>query len=287
MSAGKRRTADQILKGSVTLSSPPLIFDKLMSVLEDPRSGATDLGNVISEDQGLTARILALVNSAFFSLPWKVDSVSAAVRVVGTTQIRDLALATSILSLFSDIPEDLLDEDSFRSHSLACGVTARVLASHRGESNVERFFIAGLLHDIGRAILVINAPVESGAAMAEAHAKRRDLRGCESEHIGCTHDQIGGKLLENWSFPGALQEAVRYHHQPRRATRFPVEAAAIHVADVMAHGLGWGKSGQPHVPEFAPDAWDTLGIPAASLPLIVEEAARQLEAAQNLIPVAA
>jgi len=287
MTTGTKRTADQIIKGSVTLSSPPVIFDKLMSVLDDPRSGATDLGNVISEDQGLTARILALVNSAFFSLPWKVDSVSAAVRVVGTTQIRDLALATSILSLFGEIPDEVLDVDSFRSHSLACGVSARVLASHRGESNVERFFIAGLLHDIGRAILVINAPTEACAAMEAAHTQKRDLRECENEHVGCTHDQIGGKLLDKWSFPGALQEAVRYHHQPRRATRFPMEAAVIHVADVMTHGLGWGKSGQPHVPDFAADAWTTLGIDTASIPLIVEEAARQLEAAQNLIPVAA
>jgi HD-like signal output (HDOD) protein len=88
-----------------------------MQVLDDPRAGSTDLGNVISEDQGLAARVLAVVNSALFALPWRVESISAAVRVVGTSQIRDLAIATSVLSLFNDVPDDLLDVDGFRHHS--------------------------------------------------------------------------------------------------------------------------------------------------------------------------
>lgn len=284
MSTATTSRAEDLVRGTVTLSSPPLIYNKLMQVLEDPRSSSNDLGNVISEDQGLTARILAVVNSALFSLPWEVEAISAAVRVVGTSQIRDLALATSVLSLFSDVPDDLLDVDGFRYHSLACGVAARVLAGHRGEDNVERFFVAGLLHDIGKLVLILNAAAETRAALEEALATGRDLRDCERESVGCSHDQVGDVLLERWRFPDALRESVRFHHRPQRASRFPVEAAAVHVADIMAHALGWGRSGQPVVPTFAAEAWDVLGLEEGVIPLLVDEMEHQLEAALNLIP---
>lgn len=282
--ATKKYTASDLVRGNVKLSSPPLIYTKLMKVLDDPRSGSNDLGNVISEDHGLAARILALVNSALFSLPWKVESISAAVRVVGTSQIRDIAIATSVLSMFSDVPSDLLDVDSFRHHSLAVGVGARVIASHRNEDNAERYFVAGLLHDIGKLIVMINATEAARAALQDAKANGKPLRDCEREHVGCSHDQVGGSLLDKWSFPDALSEAVRYHHQPQRASRFPVEAASVHIADVIAHGMGWGKSGQPTVPTFHATAWETLGIEQNMVPVLLEEAERQLEAAMVLIP---
>jgi putative nucleotidyltransferase with HDIG domain len=229
--------------------------------------------------------MLALVNSAMFALPWKVDSIGAAVRIVGTSQIRDLAVATSVLSLFEGVPDGLLDVDSFRHHSLACGVTARVLASQRGENNIERFFVAGLLHDIGRLVLIVGARDEMGAALDESRATGKDLRACEREHVGCTHDQAGAALMERWRFPDALREAVRFHHEPRRATRFPVEAAAVHVADVVAHILQWGRSGRPLVPRLDTSAWQVLGLATALVPIVVEEADRQIDASKHLIPV--
>lgn len=284
MTTTTKWTASDMVRQNVKLSSPPLIYNKLMRVLDDPRSGSNDLGNVISEDQGLAARILALVNSALFSLPWKVESISAAVRVVGTAQIRDIALATSVLSMFSEVPSDLLDVDSFRHHSLACGVGARVLAGHRGEDNPERFFVAGLLHDIGKLLIVINAPDQARAALEKTRETGKPLREFERDLVGCPHDQVGGTLLEKWSFPDALAEAVRYHHQPIRASRFPIEAAAVHVADVIAHGMAWGRSGQPIVPPFDGDAWSQLGIEMTMVPSLLEECERQLEAALVLIP---
>lgn len=277
--------AEEYVRGAITLSSPPLIFGKLMEVLDDPRSGSAEVARVLAEDHSLAARILVVVNSAFFSLPWRIDSISSAVRVIGTRQIRDLALATSVLTLFENVPGGVVDVDRFRLHSLACGVLARTLAGHMGESNVERFFVAGLLHDIGRFVLMTGEGVAMNAAIEDALLSGRDLHVCERERLGCTHTEVGGALLERWSFPPALRESVRFHHQPKRATLFPVEAAAIHVSDVIVHTLGWGRSGQPRVPTFDSRAWDVLGLEERLIPSLLDEAAVHLGAAEALLGI--
>lgn len=278
-----RERAEEMVRNAGSIGSPPLIYDRLVEVINHPRSGAGDIAAVISEDQGLTTRLLKVVNSAFFALPWRVDTVSAAVRVVGTRQIRDLAVATAVISMFDSIPDDLVDMESFWHHSLACGVTARTLASHRGEDNVERFFVAGLLHDIGRLIMFTQAGPQMWLAMDMAREDSTPLVESERSATGTDHAQVGGALMDSWNFPAALRESVRYHHEPRRASRFPVEAAAVHVSDVVANAMGWGRSGAAVLPPLDPAAWDTLGIETGLLPLILEDAERQLEAALHLV----
>ena len=281
--ATRKRTASELIAGNLKLSSPPLIYEKLMKVLDDPRSGSNDLGNVISEDHGLAARILALVNSALFSLPWKVESISAAVRVVGTSQIRDVAVATSVLSMFSDVPSDLIDVDSFRYHSLAVGVGARVIAQQRGRTTPSA--------SSSRACCTTSQAHhhDQRDRGGEGGARRgaRDRTPAARVRAGPrrVRPRSGGRtLLEKWTFPDALAEAVRFHHQPRRANRFPVEASCVHIADIMAHALGWGKSGQAVVPEMYGPAWDAMGIDSSALGPLLEDAERQLEAALVLIP---
>jgi len=283
MTTATRYSARDLVDASIQIASPPVVYEQLMRVIHDPRSGAADVAGVISDDQGLTARVLKVVNSAFFSLPFKVDSVTTAVRVVGTSQIRDLAVATSVMSMFDDVDEDLLDLKSFWHHSLGTGVTARVFAAHRGEDNIERFLVAGLLHDLGKLIMIMNAAPGMSAALTESTETGRPLLECEKEHVGCHHAQVGGMLIEKWNFPPALTQAVAYHHHPRRADRFPVEAAAVHVADMISIGMQWGRGGQARVPQLDPGAWDTLGIDPSVIPSLLEDASRQLDAAIQLI----
>ncbi len=275
--------ANELIEAASTVASPPLVYQRLMQVIADPRAGIADIGRVISEDQALTARVLKLVNSALFSLPWKVDTVTEAVRVVGISQIRDLATATSIISMFDDVPEDLVSPSSFWSHSLGCGVIARVLARHRGEDNPERFLVAGLLHDIGRLIMMMHAAEEIREALGEARRAGIDLTESERTHVGCDHALVGGKLLSKWNFPAALEEAVRYHHDPRRADRFPTETATVHVSDLMASALGWGSSGRITAPVLLPSAWDTLGVDPAVVPRMLDDAEQQWLAVVQLI----
>ena len=283
MSTATVSRAESIVAGAVKIASPPLIYEKLMQVINDHRSGAADVARVIVEDQGLTARVLMVVNSAFYGLPVRVDTVTTAVRVVGTSQIRDLAIATSVMEMFDDLPADLLDPVAFWQHCLGCGVIARVLAGHRRENNVERFFIAGVLHDIGKLVILMSKPEKARAALEDAKETGRSLVECEREHVGCTHAQVGAALLDKWNFPSALREAVAYHHQPTRARAFPMEAAAVHLGDLVSNALQWGHSGQPRAPLLDEAAWDTLGIDPALVPSVIVDGERQLDEAVQLL----
>ena len=275
--------AREFAAGALTVASPPLVYEHLVRVINDPRSGPADIGQVISDDPGLTARLLKIVNSAFFAFPRRIETVTQAVTVVGTSQIRELAFATSVISMFDDVPGDLVDMKSFWHHSIACGVTARVIAAHRREANVEQFFVAGLLHDIGRLIIFAGAGREAREAIERARESEMPLHVAEREILGCDHAQVGGALMERWNISGAHREAVAYHHAPRLASRFPVEAAAVHVADIVAHALEWGRSGETRVPPFEPKAWETLGVETSLLPFILDEAERQEHDALHLL----
>ncbi len=275
--------ARELVAGAVDVASPPLVYQRLVEVINHPRSGSQDIARVIGEDQGLTGRLLKVVNSAFFSFPRPVETVAQAVTVVGTSQIRDLALATSVMSMFDGVPPELVDVESFWFHSLSCGVTARTIAGQRGEDNVERFFVAGLLHDIGHLVIYMRAGEEAKQAVDLSADSGRPLLDCEREVLGCDHAQVGRALLDQWNFPGAFREAVGYHHNPRLATKFPVEAAAVHVSELTAHALLWGRSGERKVPPFDATAWDTLGFDAPLIPMLVDEAERQLEASVHFL----
>jgi HD-like signal output (HDOD) protein len=283
MSTSTARRPSDLVQGAVQLSSPPLIYERLMEVIDHPRGGAADVAKVVLDDAALTARLLKIVNSAFFSFPRPVETVSQAVTVVGTSQIRDLALATSVVAMFEDVPEDLIDMEGFWRHSLACGVGARILAGLRSEGNVERFFVAGLLHDLGKLIIYQQCPNDARAVLERAKEGRSLVHLAERDILGFDHGQVGEALLGRWNMPPSLREALHYHHSPRRASRYPVETAAVHMADIMANALGFGHGGEAFVPPLSPEGWDALALDPAFLPSMVEEMDRQFQAAVHLV----
>lgn len=277
-----RHTETTIVKG-INIASLPAIYTRLIAVINHPRSSARDIAKVVSDDPGLTARLLRIVNSAFYGFPQKIETVSHAVTIIGTEQLRDLALATSVIQMFKDIPPELVDMDSFWRHSMACGVAARVIASQRREANVERFFMAGMLHDIGSLIIYLKNGAKAREVLDRC-AQTKELRyKVERELLGFDHARVGSALLKSWKLPESQQEAIGLHHDPREAQRFPVETSTVHVADVIANALQVGTSGERLVPPLVPDAWAALRLPDDSMPKLIAEIDRQLPVAISRI----
>ena len=264
-----------LLRGYVEVSSLPMIHLRLDEAINNPRKSMADIAKIIREDPGLTARLLRIVNSAFYNFPSRVETISQAVTIIGTQQLGALALATSVMQMFKGIPEDVVNMDSFWRHSVACGLAARVLGTLRREQNPERLFVAGILHDIGRLVMLTKATDQMREAILQSRRNHQLLCDAELALFGFTHSVIGGLLLQTWKLPGTLEEVVMFHHNPRAATKFPIETATIHVADIVAHCMELGSSAENHVPPLDEDAWALLGLSPSVLSSLLEQVDRQ------------
>ena len=263
------RHPEDLIRGAVEVGTIQSMYERLVQVIDHPLSSASDVGRVIAEDPGLTARLLRLVNSPIYGFPTRIATVTQAISIVGMAQLRDLAIGTSFMRLFSKVPADLADMNSFWRHSITCGLVARQLAAGRREANLERFFIAGMLHDIGRLILYTRAPMEAATALLDAGRTNEPLFQVERRVFGFHQGAVGAALLEQWRLPSVLVETAAWHHAPAMASHFPVEAAIIHVADVFANALAFGSSGEHLVPTFEVAAWELIQFsPDAIAPML-------------------
>jgi len=258
------------------LASLPHIFTEINRVVNDPRSSANHVADVISKDPNLTTKLLKIVNSSFYGLPSKVDTISRAVTILGNKELSTLALGTSVLTIFGEIPADLVDMKSFWEHSIACGVAARMIAQYKNIAYTERLFVAGLLHDIGRVIIYKHLPTQGREVLLQAQRTGCLLRSAEFEMIGSDHTQIGGMLVKKWKLPTVLEEALAYHHQPTLSQHLP-EAGIVHVADILINALAIGTSGERFVPPLIPQVWTELGLQTEMLLRSVQLLDQQVE----------
>ena len=151
-------TPEDMVSGVSELVSLPEVCVRINEMLDDPGTTSKALGEVISHDPNLTARLLRMVNSAYYGIAAEVTTVSHAVTLVGLDELRSMVLATSASRAFANIPTELVDMDMFWHHSVYCGLVARVLGEVRGMRQRERLFVIGLLHDVGRLVLYHQAP---------------------------------------------------------------------------------------------------------------------------------
>lgn len=257
-----------LVKSGFKISSAPDIYIKLTELIDNPRASYSDIAQVIARDTALSARLLKIANSSFYSFPSKIDTITQAITIIGTRQLCDLVLATSVLKIFRKIPKDLVSMNSFWRHSIACGLAARTIAVYRREPNVERFYIAGLLHEIGRLVIFENLPDLARKAIEIHESTHKLLHHAEQEVIGFDHAAVGGAVLKEWRLPDNLVETVAFHHQPLEAKGYPIETAIIHFADILACAMQLGSSRECYVPSVEPKAWDKIRLPVGQLAAI-------------------
>ena len=282
MVAKPPESPEAILANCKGIASLPVVYQRLDEAINDPYSDLSRIADILLEDSSLSARLLRLANSAMFSFPSKVETVTRAITIIGTKQLRDLVLATSVIELFKGVPKERVDMGAFWRHSIATGITARVIAAYRREPNVERFYVLGLLHDIGSLVMYLQIPQIADEAFIVVEEENIPIFMAERKLLGYDHADIAKVLLHQWKLPESLQEGVGYHHVPRQAVRYPEDAATVHVADFIANALKMGGSGEPFVPPFVEAAWEQLDLTPEQLPLIVEQLEAQYSAAVDI-----
>ena len=272
-----RPSVEKIVARTRVVFSPPFIYNRLNEAINHPRTSVKDIAKIINEDQGLSVRLLKLANSPLFGYFAKVDTISRAVTIVGTQQLRDLALAAWVMGVFKGIPEDLMNMSMFWRHSIACGIFSRNLAAYLREPNVERFFVAGVLHDLGQLVMCVTIPETVAEMIGRSGAQQELHHLTERQELGFDHAELGGAFLKAWNLPMNIVEPVGFHHSPSRARKFPQETAIIHLAETLCQALDIGFSGERFVSPIEREAWDRLGIPANMLTDIIKQSEPQIE----------
>jgi HD-like signal output (HDOD) protein len=220
------------------LPSLPSLQDRLTAELRKESPSAESIGEIISRDIGMTAKILQLVNSAFFGLAQQINTPNEAVNYLGLNTIRSLALTLGIFSQYDQMACRSFSLDVLAGHSWITGTMARTVAKfERWELKViEQCFLAGLLHDVGQIVLAFGLPEEYAHVIARAKSENLPVWQAEQECFGATHADVGAYLLALWGLPDPVIEAVALHHQPVRSVPLELSPAiAVHVADVFAH----------------------------------------------------
>lgn len=261
----------ELIKSKIKLPSLPVIFNQITEAINDPRSSATQVASIIEKDSSLSARLLKIVNSAFYGFPSRIDNISRAVAVIGTRELSTLAFGISALEVFQDIPSDLIDMKSFWKHNIACGTIARIISSYHNNTVTERFFLAGLLHDIGRLIMFKFYPLEAKEALLRARRTNSLLHETEEEVMGFDHALIGGILLKQWKLPVVLETSVAHHHT-LKASQPRLEHAVVHLSDIITNGLGIGTTGEQFVPPLDTRAWEEIGLPVGIVSATINQA---------------
>ena len=260
------------------LASLPNTFYKLREVVADPDCDFDDIAEVISVDPSLTLRLLKIVNSAFYGFCGEIETISHALAVVGTGQLMQLVLATTVVEQFKGIPKDLMDMKRFWKHSVACGLSARAIHQARGEHDGESIFVAGLLHDIGRLVMCLKVPDQLKLVIDFAGKSGDRWHKAEAKYFGFDHGAVGGALLRAWNLPKKLQEAVAHHHFPTSADNFPQEAAVVHLADRISHQIISGPDHDMEEYAYEKSAWDAVQLSEdLHLQQIIEQAEAQFE----------
>jgi HD-like signal output (HDOD) protein len=242
------------------LISLPAVYLRLKEILAQPDFSMADVALVIGQDTALTTRLLRLVNSPYFGLADKIDTVFRAVNMLGTQQVHDLALATSVAHSFEGMPSEAMDMPKFWRRSVFCGLVTRGLARVVGVPESERLFVAGLLRDIGHLVMYQTVPEPCLKAMLEAEQRKQPLYLVEREIIGIDYARVGGMLMRQWQLPGSLREAAEFHTEPRRALSYAVETCLVHIASLLVTAAETGQ--EFGVGALAPQtvSWDVTGL---------------------------
>lgn len=253
----------------------PSVSLNLQKALMDPKSTQSTLADLINKDSKLSSRLLKLINSSLFGLPFKIESIYQAINIIGSKQLAMLVLGLTVRSMFRQITPASMDMKQFWKHSMACAIAARTMGASMGGVNPERLFLAGLLHDIGWLILMDKFSIQMGGVQKMIRQGKITRQAAETEFFGMDHALLGGMIIAKWEFSLILENAISYHHEPEKSLSF-LETGILHTADILVHACGFDKINGEKVPNLDSFTWENLNLDPAVFTLCMRQIDRIL-----------
>lgn len=249
---------DDIVRKLQDLPSLPAVVMELLGAIDQEGIDISVLAKKVSHDQALTAKTLRLANSSLYGLQVKVTTIQQAITYLGFQTTRNLITAAAVTGCFAQGQCPGFDDKAFWRHSIATAACSKVIA-RRVRFNQDYAFTAGLLHDIGRLVLVSAFTEQYRQVMAWVREHDSHVQEAEQAVMGIDHVAAGMALAEHWNFSETMKAAIAHHHDPA-APGAGLLATIVHVANAIVHALDLAQDDNELVPALVPAAWTALGL---------------------------
>jgi putative nucleotidyltransferase with HDIG domain len=293
----KKDKFDEIMsaiKMTDNLPSLPEVIYKINSLMEDDTISVNYIGNLMTKDISLSAKILKIVNSPFYGFPQRIYNLNLALVLLGSNTLKSIIITSSIFELMKDTMKGLWE------HSLFCGLTAKYIAKQiNGNKQLideDLVFSAGLLHDIGKLIIAIKFRADFDSIIKLAEEKKQVYSEAEMEILDISHADVGYYLTKSWNYPASIYTPIRFHHdfmmlyknenitknynvksiadnknKVSSLNNYVIETAIVNLSDILTKSLGIGFSGSIYVDEIKNEIMEILSIDLDFLKKIIEE----------------
>jgi putative nucleotidyltransferase with HDIG domain len=225
----------KIIDGTKTLIAPPDVWFRFNEAVNTPSTTIQDISEIIRTDPSLVANVLKVVNSPYYGIRSKVDTISRAISIIGLDDLYNIITSIVAVNSFAKIATDLVKPATFWRHSFCTAILAKKIARNCNVLHTERLYVAGLLHDIGSLLLYAKYPAESEEIIRKSAGDEEIHYRTEKEMLGFTHADIGAELLAQWGLPDALTKTIRMHHEPCLQEDIVLDACIIHLANALSN----------------------------------------------------
>ena len=280
--------ASTAVRGISHIATLPEVTVKIIELVEDPSSSARDLHQLVSSDPALTARMLKVVNSAFYGLPRQIASINRAVSLLGLNAVKNIAVAASLAKLFrGGAIGPNFDAHELWTHCCATATAAQTIARIQRKNGIaDEAFLAGLVHDVGVLVALQHDQAMFNESIERA-VDGADFLESEQEIFGETHESFGKALCEHWKFPASLAWVAGHHHDPLEVPAANRDLPAlIHVADHLAGEVAGGFTLDLRPEGPSPEVLDYLHLGEAGLEQVRAAIHKVLDSGDELLAAA-
>lgn len=254
---------EKILMGIKNLPTLPTVYAALSEAMNDQMATPQKIAEIISTDQISVFKILKVANSPFFGFRGRIDTISQAIMYLGFSEIKNIVFSLSVIKTFTNSAVlSVFRPIDFWAHSIAVGISTRKIGIAIGERNLENYFLGGILHDIGKLILIEVLKDKYLEVINYSKEKSCTINDAENKVLGMNHAQVGHMVAKKWELPSSIRNTIYRHHTLVEVSEENQKlAASVHLADIMARVLKLGNAGDPQIPAPNSKIWEILHLP--------------------------
>ncbi|MGN0018163.1 MAG: HDOD domain-containing protein [Candidatus Gastranaerophilaceae bacterium] len=229
----KHKNIASITEKITNIPSLPEIINKSIELMQNDKTSVNDLAKIISNDIGLTARVLKLVNSAYYGFPKQISTIEQAISILGFTTLKGLIISASIFKMFSNKGNSSFDYKNFWKHSILVATTSNILIKQTGTDENENIFSAAFLHDIGKVIFAQYDWQSYSNVCKMDNLTDTELLKAEEHYCGLNHCEIANLVAYSWNLPDIFCDIISFHHNPQASQHYKKECQIVQLANII------------------------------------------------------